>query len=184
MISAHPLIKRLNQSHAFAASGYVAIILGLAIGAWFALSGLKGEYDAFSTAAARLAAMEGRGNSGDQSDAYVASGSPFLEGPTVTIAGADLQRRIVAAVDKVGGNVLSSQIDLHGAKANEGYVNLTASCEIEQTALQSLLFDLEAGMPFLFIEQLVIQGPQSGSQTESGRMRIQIDVAGQWQVTK
>jgi Type II secretion system (T2SS), protein M subtype b len=43
-------------------------------------------------------------------------------------------------------------------------------------------------MPFLFIDQLVIQMPQSGGgavvETEAARMRVQIDVSGQWQVTK
>jgi general secretion pathway protein M len=186
MISAPPLIKRLEESHAFAAAGYVAAALALLIVALLSLSGLKDDYDEFSGAAARLAAMHGHGKSANQAaaDGYVASGSPFLEGPTVTIAGADLQRRVVAAVDKVGGNVLSSQVDLHGAKASEGYVSITANCEIDQTALQPLLFDLEAGMPFLFIEQIIIQGPQSGSQTEGGRMRVQIDIAGEWQVAK
>lgn len=109
-------------------------------------------------------------------------GSPFLEGPTVTIAGADLQRRVAGAVTAVGGNVLSSQIDLQGSEAKDGYVVLSASCELTQDALQPLLYDLEAGMPFLFVEQLVVQAPQSGDESEGKRMRVQIDVAGQWQV--
>ena len=102
----------------------------------------------------------------------------------MTIAGADLQRRVAGAVTAVGGNVLSSQVDLQGSQANEGYVILSASCEISQTALQPLLYDLEAGMPFLFVEQLVVQAPQSGGETEGKQMRVQIDVAGEWQVPK
>jgi general secretion pathway protein M len=51
-----------------------------------------------------------------------------------------------------------------------------------------LLYDLETGMPFLFIDQLVVQMPQSagkiGSGLDSPRMRVQIDVSGQWQVIK
>ena len=38
-------------------------------------------------------------------------------------------------------------------------ISLMASCEIEQPALQQLLYDLEAGMPFLFVDQLVAQAP-------------------------
>ena len=36
-------------------------------------------------------------------------------------------------------------------------MSLVASCELEQPALQQLLYDIEAGMPFLFVDQLVAQ---------------------------
>jgi general secretion pathway protein M len=106
----------------------------------------------------------------------------------VTIAGAALQQRVVAAVNDAGGNVLSSQVDLQGSETKQGYVSLSANLEIEQSNLQQLLYDLETGMPFLFIDQLVVQMPQSvgriGTGLDSPRMRVQIDVSGQWQVIK
>ncbi|MGO9672599.1 MAG: type II secretion system protein GspM [Methylocella sp.] len=180
------LLKRLNQSHALEAWGYIAIVIGLSTAIITSLAGLNDDYADFSAAAARLAALDGHGRAGDRSDGGPdMQGSPFLDGPTVTIAGADLQRRVAGAVAAVGGNVLSSQIDLQGSQASEGYVILSASCEITQDALQPLLYDLEAGMPFLFVEQLVVQAPQAaGAESEGKRMRVQIDVAGQWLVAK
>ncbi|MEA2936275.1 MAG: ral secretion pathway protein, partial [Variibacter sp.] len=62
--------------------------------------------------------------------------------------------------------------------AKEGYVNLIASCEVEQAALQQLLYDIEAGMPFLFVDQLVAQ--VSTSNTDGGRMRVLLSVSGLW----
>src|SRR5271166_3591323 len=50
----------------------------------------------------------------------------------------------------LGGNVLSSQIDLQGPHSAEGFIGLTESLEIDQASLQPLLYDLEAGMPYLF----------------------------------
>ena len=82
------------------------------------------------------------------------NGPPFLVGKTITIAGAALQERVESAVKKAGGNVLSSQIDLQGPRSAEGFVGLTESIEIGQAALQPLLYDLEAGMPYLFVEIL------------------------------
>jgi general secretion pathway protein M len=41
----------------------------------------------------------------------------------VTIAGAALQQRVDAAVKNAGGNVLSSQVDLHWSEAKQGYVS-------------------------------------------------------------
>jgi general secretion pathway protein M len=187
MIHAQSISKFFAQPHASSALGYVAILLCCSVIVWLALASLADNYAEFSAASIRLDAIEGRRtpveNVGGPSGPAV-SGSPFLEGPTVTLAGADLQQRVVAAVQKVGGNVLSSQVDLQGAQSKQGYVSLTTTCEIEQAVLQPLLYDIEAGMPFLFIDQLVVQAPQSSGGTEGQRMRVQIDVSGQWQVAK
>ena len=102
----------------------------------------------------------------------------------MTVAGAALQERVGIAVKKVGGNVLSSQIELQGPQAAAGFVNLSEIFEIDQPALQPILYDLEAGMPFLFVDTLVVQAPQALGQAEGGRMRVQLGVSGQWQASK
>jgi general secretion pathway protein M len=61
---------------------------------------------------------------------------------------------------------------------------MIASCEIDQLQLQQLLYDLYAGMPFLFVDQLVVQTPLTASGSGSGRLRILIAVSGQWRGTK
>jgi general secretion pathway protein M len=53
------------------------------------------------------------------------SGSPFLDGQTITIAGAALQQRVEAAVAKAGGALMSSQVELDGPDAKNGFVGLT-----------------------------------------------------------
>jgi hypothetical protein len=74
--------------------------------------------------------------------------------------------------------------DLQGTEARRNFVNLVASCEVDQPALQQLLYDLEAGMPFLFIDQLVVQSPQAVGGSEAGRLRVLLGVSGRWQGTK
>ncbi len=189
MLRTHPIQKLFTRAHAVSLLGYAALIMGLAVIAWLALASLAGDYADYTAAADMLDRLDGRKPStGPSGLASGPAGSPFLEGPTVTVAGAALQQRVVAAVKDAGGNVLSSQVDLEGSQAKQGYVSLSAKCEVGQGALQQLLYDLESGMPFLFIDQLVVQMPQSGGgtgvETEAARMRVQIDVSGQWQVTK
>jgi general secretion pathway protein M len=75
---------------------------------------------------------------------------------------------------------LSSQIDLQGPHAAEGFVGLTESLEIDQASLQPLLYDLESGMPYLFVENLAIQAPQAFGEAEGAPMRVLIGVSGQW----
>ena len=78
----------------------------------------------------------------------------------------------------------SSQVDVLGPQSKDGFVTLTVSCEMEQTSLQKLLYDLEAGMPFMFIDQLVVQGPQASAVAGGARMKILIAVSGQWKGPK
>jgi general secretion pathway protein M len=168
-----------------ALAGYVALVLCLGCVIWASLAGLQERAAARDSAQALLDQIEGRVRPGARKAVVQPGmpGSPFLEGQTVTVAGAALQQRIGNAVKSVGGNVLSSQVDLQGIEAKKGFVSLTASCEVDQPALQQLLYDVEAGMPFLFIDQLTVQAPQTTG-AENARMRVLIGVSGQWQGTR
>lgn len=166
---------------------YAAIVVALLGVAVAAASSLLDGVNAVNAANEVLGRMDHRKgaqpeNGGDGKSE--ASGSPFLEGQTVTIAGAALQQRVGAAVQKAGGNVLSTQIDLQGPNAAQGFVGLSTNFEIPQPALQPLLYDLEAGMPYLFIDSLAIQTPQAAGEAEGAKMRVQIGVSGKWQAAK
>jgi general secretion pathway protein M len=108
-------------------------------------------------------------------------GSSFLEGDTVTVAGAALLQRVVGAVTRHGGSVLSSQLDLQGTQSKDGFLSVIASCDLEQGALREVVYDLEAGMPFLFVDQLVVQAPTVSTGPSGDKLRVLISVSGQWQ---
>ncbi len=140
-----------------------------------------------AASAAMLEQLEGRGSvaAGGQVPGIAGpSGSPFLEGATVTVAGAALLQHVTAAVTKLGGNVLSSQVDLQGTQSKSGFLTIIASCDIDQPGLQQLLYDVESGMPFLFVDQLVVQTPASFAASGEGKLRILLAVSGQWQGAK
>jgi general secretion pathway protein M len=180
----HPIDRHLARYPGVAVLAYGVVVAVFLLVAWSALADVYDRYVAFAAATDLLDQIEGRKPGPGGADARGGStptGSPFLEGPTVTVAGAALQQRVTGAVTKVGGNVLSLQVDLQGTQAKQGYVSLIASCEVDQPALQQLLYDLEAGMPFLFVDQLVVQSPQASAGEEGGRMRVLLAVSGQWQ---
>jgi general secretion pathway protein M len=114
------------------------------------------------------------------SDVSVPDGSPFLDGATVTVAGAALLQRVASATTKARGNILSSQVDVQGSQSKAGFVTATTSFEVSAPFLQSLLYDLEAGMPFLFVDQIVIQGSSTAATAEDGKLRVLLSVSGQW----
>lgn len=117
-----------------------------------------------------------------QSDVSVPAGSPFLEGATVSVAAAALLQRVLLASKRVNGNTLSSQVDLLGPRSKAGFVSATFILEIAPTALQPLLYDLEAGMPFMFVDELVIQA--SSAAADKGKLRLVLGVSAQRQSPK
>jgi general secretion pathway protein M len=182
VINMQALFRFLNRYPAIAVASYIAVIAICVFVTFGALADIHDRYGALSAATDMLDQIEGRKGAAGRALALgnLPSGSPFLEGRSVTIAGAALQQRVTAAVTKIGGNVLSTQIDLSTAQTKNGFISLIVSCEVRQTALQQLLYDLEAGMPFLFLDQLEVQAPQATGQ-EDAAMRVLITVSGQWQ---
>jgi general secretion pathway protein M len=179
------LRKSLVASPIMAATVYAALVLVLLTMVVSSISDILGQRAAVAASLSMLEQLEGRklaAAKGQPAEAAMPSGSPFLEGATVTVAGAALLARVASAVTKLGGNVLSSQLDVQGTHAKAGFISMIASCELDQPALQPLIYDLEAGMPFLFIDQLSIQAPTISS--GEGKLRILLAVSGQWQGAK
>ena len=176
-------LARLRQS--IAVAGYLMVIAVLLVLGFAAVAGIFDQRASIAASADLLAQLEGRRppsrRPGDTAATAIPTGSPFLEGQTLTVAGAALLQRVADAVTKVGGNVLSSQVDVQGVQAKDGYVSVLASCEVDESTMQRLLYDLEAGMPYLFIDQFVAQAPQTGQTQSSARMRILLAVSGRWE---
>jgi general secretion pathway protein M len=174
----------LARFPAGAAILYIAVVVLFAITAWTTVGDIMERRSAVAATADILSQLEGRKPATPRAlgDSQVAAvpGSPLLEGATVTVGGANLLQRVAAAVTRLGGNIVYTQVDLQGTQSKEGFVSVTVSCEIEQPALQQLLYDLEAGMPFLFVDQLVAQGPAIPGTMPEGKLRVVISVSGQW----
>lgn len=180
--------RALASSPLIAVTLYVAIAGALLLTTGLSIAEIVAHRQALAQTSDLLDQFRGRKGGAKNVTASMAEhpGTPFLEGPTVTVAGANLLQRVAAAVANVGGQVQSSQVDVTGAQTKDGFVGLVVSCELEQPALQRLLYDLEAGMPFLFVDQLDVQVPQTTALSDAGagRVRVILGVSGQWQAGK
>ncbi|MBB4368397.1 general secretion pathway protein M [Bradyrhizobium sp. cir1] len=186
--SGNAVARALTGSPLVAVSLYIAIAGGLLLMAGLSIADVIAHRQALAESSDLLDQLRGRKGGAKNAATSPAKhpGTPFLEGPTVTVAGANLLQRVAAAVGNVGGSVQSSQVDVTGAQVKDGFVGLVVSCELEQPALQKLLYDLEAGMPFLFVDQLDVQVPQTTAlgDAPTGRVRVILGVSGQWQAGK
>ena len=187
VVSGNALARALTHSPLIAIVLYLAIAGGLIVTAGLSIASILDHQRALAQTSDLLDQLQGRkARSGASQVSAEHPGTPFLEGPTVTVAGAALLQRVATAVGNVGGTVQSSQVDVLGTQAKDGFVGLVVSCEMEQPALQKLLYDLESGMPFLFVDQLDVQVPQTTATNEggAGRIRVVLGVSGQWQAGK
>jgi general secretion pathway protein M len=178
--------KAIVSSPLIAATAYIGLLVLLLFAVVTSISDVIDQRGEVAASATMLQQLEGSKAAGPNvaGDVTMPSGSAYLEGATVTVAGATLLQRVASAVVKFGGNVLSTQLDVQSTSGKPGFLSMIASCEIEQPQLQQLLYDLEAGMPFLFIDQLVVQTPTTGSGAQGGKLRVLLGVSGQWRGAK
>lgn len=178
--------KTITSSPLLATAVYVGLIALLLFTVVTSISDVIDQRGEVAASANMLEQLEGHRAAAKRApgDAAMPSGSAYLEGATVTIAGATLLQRVASAVAKFGGNVLSTQLDVQSTASKPGFLSMIASCEIEQPQLQQLLYDIEAEMPFLFVDQLVVQAPTTASGSEPGKLRVLLAVSGQWRGAK
>ncbi|WP_249144551.1 type II secretion system protein GspM [Bradyrhizobium lablabi] len=178
----------ISTSPLVAASSYVGLMIVFLFLVVSLLSDIVGQRADVAASAALLEQLEGRRPKANSvaGEAAVPTGSAYLEGATVTVAGATLLQRVSGAVTRFGGNVLSTQLDVPKTPTKAGFISMIASCEIEQAQLQQVLYDLEAGMPFLFIDQLVVQptADEEAAKSEPRKLRVLLGVSGQWRGAK
>jgi general secretion pathway protein M len=155
----------------------IAVLLGSSL--WF-MNDLEFGRRRIEEVQMRLDRMKARSLAMPAQGAEPVERSLFLTGPTITVAGAALEQRIKEVAEKSGGAVTSSQVDVDGPDAKDGFLRLTASIETDQPGVQSILYDLEAGAPYLFVEKLSIQSPEDFGEPETGRFRMTVSVLGQW----
>ncbi len=148
--------------------GIGTISLAAAVGdyAW-----LRDNQDRPQTQAARPSTLSPGGG-------VASTRSALLRAKTIGVAAADLQQRVEAAAHDVGAKALSSRVDLQDASAANGALAYVGEIELDAASLQPLLYNLEAGAPFLEIAVLSIRPlPDAGA---GGRLRVSLAVTASW----
>jgi general secretion pathway protein M len=171
------------SSPAVAALLYAGLLLALAAATVLSLKDVFEQRAAVASLGETVLRLErdSQGSTQPAAASGTTPGSPLLEGATETIAGAALLQRVIGSVTRHGGSILSSQLDLQGAQSKDGFLSVIANCDLEQPALQEIVYDLEAGMPFLFVDQLAVQAPTASRDESGGKLRVLISVSGKWQ---
>ena len=117
------------------------------------------------------------------------SGIADLEKATIwatseTVAASALQRYLVERLESAGGAVQSVQAEAKTETVAPGFQRLTAQLTFDAsiTALQRFLFEIETGLPFVFVDSLAAQpAPVTQPDARPGdRVRIALTITSYW----
>jgi hypothetical protein len=177
-----------SPSSAYAALGayFAAFFLALFL-VWSAHDELASGEAELSRASDRLQVLQGRRNpaTATADDYGLKPRDRFLEGEKITVAAAELQRRVAREVAKAGGEVVSSRLERNVDPDKPHELKLAVDFEIAQPNLPSLLYALEASTPFLFVEKLGLRSRNDTAETGSQpRLRVALLVIGTWREPK
>lgn len=84
----------------------------------------------------------------------------FLKATSDTLIAAEMQARIKSVADRAGGQLKSTQI--LPAREESGFRRITARVEVvgNADALERIWYEMESGVPFLFIDSFDVQARQ------------------------
>lgn len=111
-----------------------------------------------------------------------ATGAGYLDGQNETLAAAALQERLKSAVVQTGGRLNSTQVLTSTEKGQTRRVVVRGRMQVNIAALQRVLYTLESGSPYLFIDNLDVRpmvGPRSQETPDSDApLDVNFDVYG------
>jgi len=109
------------------------------------------------------------------------SAALFVQGSSVSIARAELLKRVSIQISSTGGNIVSSSLD-QATNAGQRTATVKTDFTTENAQLQKLLYSLESGTPFLFVDRLTVRSdPQSNT---PHLLRVEMTVSGIWRETE
>ena len=157
-------------------------VLGFSLQARFdAAQELDTRSKALSQLEARLAARNAR----PKSEA-VAPAAAFLSAPTQGLAGAQFEAYLQQMAATQHATVISSGIDPTRHEDRPDAIRLQATLDMTLEGLQRMLYQLESGTPYVFVDSLSVQVPGSRAQraVEDPLLRVTLGLRAIWQRDK
>jgi hypothetical protein len=129
----------------------------------------------------RLEARAGvRGESGRQKKAAAAPIQAFLDAGTPGLAAADLEAYVARLADRNAALVSFGTQAAAGEEA-AGVVRIEASLDISLLALQELLYQLESGTPYVFVDSMTVRAPTTAAgAAENQPLRVTLNLHALW----
>jgi general secretion pathway protein M len=131
-----------------------------------------------------LSRLEARAKASNDARARSGAVAPaaFLDAPTQGLAGAQLQARLEQMAAVHHAVLISSSIEPAKREDPPDSIRLQVTLDVNLQALQTLLYQLESGTPYVFVESLAVQvsGATSQRVAEDPLLRTSFGLRAVW----
>ena len=140
------------------------------------------EFEARSTLVSQLEARVRARNEARPKSGAVAPATAFLTAATQGLAGAQLQAHLQQMADAQHATIVSSGLEPIKHEERRDSIRLQATLVMNLSALQAMLYQLESGTPYVFVDSLKIQLPGTGPQraVEDPLLRVTFELRAVW----
>jgi general secretion pathway protein M len=166
-----------------AALGTLLMVCAIAVGfSLQARSEAVREFHMQSEVFSRLTAHAAARNEARPKLGAVAPAAAFLSAPTPGLAGAELQAYVQHVADSQHATLISSGIEPAMHEDRSDSIRLQAALDMNLGPLQAILYQLESGTPYVFVDSLTVQVPGDGSQraVEDPLLRVTLGLRAVW----
>jgi len=121
------------------------------------------------------------GKSDPQGKAAVAPAEAFLDAATPGLAAADLEAHVAHLADR-NAALVSFGTQASAGEEAAGIVRIEASLDISLNALQGLLYQLESGTPYVFVDSVTVRAPTTAAAAaaENQALRVTLTLHALW----
>lgn len=149
---------------------------------------LQARFDAareFGARSALLAQLEAHAESRNNARLKSGAAAPaaaFVTAPTQGLAGAQLQAYLQRVADNRHAVIISSGMEPNKHEDRPEAIRLQATLDADLQSLQALLYQLESGTPYVFVDSLNIQIPGVNAQhaIEDPLLRVTLGLRAIW----
>ncbi|MGB8629532.1 MAG: type II secretion system protein GspM [Xanthobacteraceae bacterium] len=174
-----------SDREALLSVGALAVLLFVCANAvgfsWQARSDAASEFDLRGAQLSQLEAHAANRNKARLSGA-AAPPAAFLAAPTQGLAGAQLQAYLQHVADTYHATLISSGMEATKHEDQPDSIRLQATLDANLQALQALLYQLESGTPYVFVDSLNIQIPGTNAPhaVEDPLFRVTLGLRAVW----
>lgn len=168
----------LNREQIFAVGGFCALLMICAIAIAGALQARSNALQHLAEQHDELAALEARSRPAAdkraQTQRLAAPATAFLDAPTSGLATAQLQAYLSELVTSQHAVLVSSGVPADRDEKNDA-IRLQISLNASLAALQTLLYRLESGAPYVFVDALLVQ-PGGSAERSAGDPVLKVNL--------
>jgi len=177
-------VIKLDREQAISVGALAAVLLLGAIAVELSFHVRANAVQEFGERSELVSRLEARVKS--RRDPHELSGTApaaaFLDAATQGLAGAQLQAHLMQLAADHHAVLISSGVEPAKREDSPDSIRLQATLEMSLQALQTLLYQLESGTPYVFVESLAVQLPGGTSQraAEDPLLRLTVSLRAMW----